>query len=215
VTTPLRSRRELLGGALGLGAALFAAPALAQPRLIDPYRVYTNRVTGERVRLLEAGPDGLDFEWRAVAGGGVPFEHLHDDQDEIFHVIEGHLDVWIAGESRRVGPGETAIIPAGAPHLVENPGPDEVTALVRLTPGLDALPAMQVYWGLCDDGLIDDDGVPDLITLAVLIGHLDVETRPAGVNQSLKDLAGSLRLLRIRPRYRELYRRYTGTELPG
>ena len=44
-------------------------------------------------------------------------EHQHD-QEEVWHVIEGEIEVTIGGKVHRAGPGTVAIIPPDTPHSV-------------------------------------------------------------------------------------------------
>jgi mannose-6-phosphate isomerase-like protein (cupin superfamily) len=55
------------------------------------------------------------------AKGGPP-RHLHRDQDEWFHVIEGEYIVEIGDERYRLGPGDSAFGPRGLPHCWVNVG---------------------------------------------------------------------------------------------
>ena len=43
----------------------------------------------------------------------------HHEQEEVWHIIEGQLDVTIAGRTERCGPGSVAIIPPNTPHSVQ------------------------------------------------------------------------------------------------
>jgi quercetin dioxygenase-like cupin family protein len=54
--------------------------------------------------------------WDFTAGSDI-HEH-HHPQEEVWHIVEGVLDVTIAGETRRAGPGMVAIVPANTPHSV-------------------------------------------------------------------------------------------------
>ena len=49
------------------------------------------------------------------AGSGPP-RHIHAGEDETFVVITGTCKVWIAGEERLAGPGESVFIPRGIEH---------------------------------------------------------------------------------------------------
>jgi len=51
------------------------------------------------------------------AGASV-HRHAHD-QEEIWHILEGELEVDIAGETRRAGPGMVAIVPPNTEHEVK------------------------------------------------------------------------------------------------
>jgi quercetin dioxygenase-like cupin family protein len=47
------------------------------------------------------------------AGGPPPHRH---DFEEIFHILEGELEITLRGEVFRAGPGTSVNIPANAPH---------------------------------------------------------------------------------------------------
>src|SRR4029077_8186170 len=50
--------------------------------------------------------------------GGSGHRHAHD-QEEVWHILEGELEVDIAGETRRAGPGMVAIVPPNTEHEVK------------------------------------------------------------------------------------------------
>jgi quercetin dioxygenase-like cupin family protein len=54
--------------------------------------------------------------WTFAAGTDV-HEHSHPNE-EVWHVLQGELEVTVSGESRRTGPGGVAIVPMGARHSV-------------------------------------------------------------------------------------------------
>ena len=56
--------------------------------------------------------------------GQMPPLHVHRTDDEVFHVIEGELTLYVGGEVARVGAGETAFAPRDVPHTyrVESDG---------------------------------------------------------------------------------------------
>src|SRR5579884_940199 len=60
---------------------------------------------------------GMTFaHWDFKAGAEI---HEHDHlQEEVWHVIEGELDVTIDGATRRAGPGMVAIVPPWTLHNV-------------------------------------------------------------------------------------------------
>jgi hypothetical protein len=55
--------------------------------------------------------------------GDSPPLHLHETQDELFHVLSGELLLVVGREEVRLGEGETALAPGGVPHSyrVESP----------------------------------------------------------------------------------------------
>src|SRR5262245_12166111 len=55
--------------------------------------------------------------YTADAGASI-HEHSHPN-DEVWNVIEGELEITIAGESRRLGPGAAAVVPPETAHSVK------------------------------------------------------------------------------------------------
>jgi quercetin dioxygenase-like cupin family protein len=49
--------------------------------------------------------------------GAEIYEH-HHEQEEIWHVLEGRLEITIAGEVREAGPGWVGIVPKSTSHAV-------------------------------------------------------------------------------------------------
>lgn len=84
-------------------------------------------------RHESGGVAGL-FESVVPSRGGPPV-HIHHNEDEIIHVIEGHYQFWLDGEVVPVGPGGSIFLPRGVPHTfrVADGGPGR--NLTVLTPG--------------------------------------------------------------------------------
>ena len=61
----------------------------------------------------------------------APPVHVHPTAEERYEVIEGALEVFTDGEWRPVKAGETARVPAGAPHSVRNAS-DEPARIVNI-----------------------------------------------------------------------------------
>lgn len=55
----------------------------------------------------------------AVPHCGGPGPHRHDFE-EMFHVLDGEIELTFRGEKRTIKAGETANIPANAPHFFSN-----------------------------------------------------------------------------------------------
>ena len=51
-----------------------------------------------------------------LAAGQSTARHYHGDTEEIYVVVEGHGEMEVDGERRRVGPGDAVLIPPGAWH---------------------------------------------------------------------------------------------------
>ena len=81
--------------------------------------------------------DGRSFsvhEWR---GSGPPYLHVHHEDDEAWHVLEGTLRFRFVDRSEEVGAGSTVFVPAGVPHTYE--AFEDARYLVVLTPRLRRL----------------------------------------------------------------------------
>lgn len=62
------------------------------------------------------GSDGISvLEHRAAQGDSPPL-HVHHDEDEIFHVLEGEVRYRVGDQERRASAGETLLTPKGIPH---------------------------------------------------------------------------------------------------
>lgn len=59
----------------------------------------------------------MTFGYYEVTAGASIHEHSHPNE-EVWHVIEGELEVTIGGETRVAGPGCVALIPADTSHSV-------------------------------------------------------------------------------------------------
>jgi quercetin dioxygenase-like cupin family protein len=61
--------------------------------------------------------ENMTFAWYAFTAGSSIHEHAHPNE-EVWHVIEGELEVTIEGVTRVAGPGCAAAVPADAKHSV-------------------------------------------------------------------------------------------------
>jgi len=68
-----------------------------------------------KVSTADSGGALLVCEIAHHAEGG-PARHMHHNQDEWFHVIEGEYVIEIGGELSRLTPGDSAFGPRGVPH---------------------------------------------------------------------------------------------------
>jgi len=81
----------------------------------------------------DSGGAMLAFEHRCPPGLGVP---PHSERNhESFYVLEGELEVEVAGKAHALGPGDFLRIPRGTVHSLHNPGPDPVRVLTVVSPG--------------------------------------------------------------------------------
>jgi quercetin dioxygenase-like cupin family protein len=93
-------------------------------------------MVGDTYTILLSGEDtGGRFaliDMLIPAGNGPP-AHRHDF-DEMFHVLEGEIEVTYRGQTSRVRAGQTANVPANAPHAFRNAGDQTVRLLCMVSP---------------------------------------------------------------------------------
>jgi mannose-6-phosphate isomerase-like protein (cupin superfamily) len=76
--------------------------------------------------------------WQITVAPGHQAEPHTLDRDETFLVLSGRLGF---GAGLELGPGDVAIVPAGEPITLSNPGPDEAVAYVAIAAGFVATTA--------------------------------------------------------------------------
>ncbi|HEY2756524.1 MAG TPA: cupin domain-containing protein [Pseudolabrys sp.] len=95
-------------------------------------------VPGEQVSVCVRGADvgGAYTILRSliVPDGAVPM-HIHQNEDEVFHIIEGCLHFHIGKAEFNASPGATVVVPKGAAHAWRNMTEARVLALIVFTPG--------------------------------------------------------------------------------
>jgi len=66
--------------------------------------------------------------------------HTHPELEEVIYVLRGEVTQWVERASRRLGPGESAHIPAGMVHATFNESDADAVILAILSPGACAGP---------------------------------------------------------------------------
>jgi quercetin dioxygenase-like cupin family protein len=95
------------GLAQSMARDLLGFAALPAPR-ITYHTMLPAILTGEAMSLVES-------TW--PLGTASP-SHRHEGEDEILIVLSGTVEVRMAGQAKRFGPGQTAFIPRGMEHEV-------------------------------------------------------------------------------------------------
>ncbi|MEO8028867.1 MAG: cupin domain-containing protein [Bryobacteraceae bacterium] len=73
------------------------------------------RLPGWRGRFFDSA--SMSFAQYEFDAGASVHEHFHP-QEEVWQVIEGEVELTIAGETARVGAGGAGIVPSNARHSV-------------------------------------------------------------------------------------------------
>jgi mannose-6-phosphate isomerase-like protein (cupin superfamily) len=64
-------------------------------------------------RVVASGNGNL---FKVAKGVGSTNWHTHEDQEEVFLLIEGHLTIQLRDRNVELGPGELFVIPRGTEH---------------------------------------------------------------------------------------------------
>jgi quercetin dioxygenase-like cupin family protein len=156
-------------------------PVLAPPRsLRHPHH-------GETATILQAAheSDGVRTIVHVAIepAGGAPLFRRTAYAKRV-EVLEGMLMLRLGDARRRLGPGDTAVVPAGVPHRLANDELEPVALLVDVEPGHTGFErALMATAGLAADGLVSRRGIPlNPYHLATLLEWS--ETRLAGSAES-------------------------------
>lgn len=88
------------------------------------------------IRIPPEATKGAFSLWEEVVpeDAGPPL-HVHRTEAEVFVVLEGRIRFRCGETLRDIGPGASAMIPAGAPHSFKGLGPGRSRVLILLSPG--------------------------------------------------------------------------------
>jgi quercetin dioxygenase-like cupin family protein len=148
---------------------------------IDLYQPFTNPITRETFRCISSTEEAFTMEWTVHSGGYVPFEHVHINQHEIFHIQRGQMRARVKGVTHIGNVGETLTIPRGIRHIAFNDKDEPLVCIVEYKPGLDHYKTMQCFAGLTIDCDYDKRGlvnVPKIMFMMKKANALSM-TRPA------------------------------------
>jgi quercetin dioxygenase-like cupin family protein len=156
-------------------------------------QIIENPVSGERIEFLRTAgnTDGelLEFELTLAPDGRVPGAHVHPEQEESFHVIEGTMRFRLGLRTIVAEAGETVVVPAGRVHKFSNGGDSEARVLVQVTPALDMEDLLVTTAELAHEGKVLRSGMPKPLHLALFVSRFRREVRapfpPAPVVRAL------------------------------
>lgn len=64
-----------------------------------------------------------------------PPRHIHHNEDEVIHLVEGDVHFWLEGETFVRGAGDTVFIPRGKEHTFHIVGDSPARFVTCVTPG--------------------------------------------------------------------------------
>ncbi|MBA2713164.1 MAG: cupin domain-containing protein [Rubrobacteraceae bacterium] len=127
--------------------------------------------------FLEAGSEVLRIRTFNPPTGVPEPEHVHPFQESGFEIISGSLRLRVAGEEQSLRAGESTTIPANTPHYFWNDGGEEAHSIQWFRPALKIDRFFESFFGLAQDGKLNDKGLPSLLQLAVSVPYFGDEIR--------------------------------------
>lgn len=120
-------------------------------RVVEPSAMTVMEAFGDRATFrltgAETGGKYTAFMLETPPGGGPP-PHVHDREDEWFHVLEGEVEFFSAGQWTKVEVGSVVFAPKGSLHCFRNIGDTMLRQLVHTAPSgfEDFFAAMTAEW---------------------------------------------------------------------
>ncbi|TND03689.1 MAG: Cupin 2 barrel domain-containing protein [Bacteroidetes bacterium] len=176
------------------------------------YEPCTNPISGETFRAISFDKDAFVMQWTVQPEGYVPFEHVHLNQDEIFHVKKGEMRVVIAGKEQIAKAGESITIPKRVVHVAYNNKAEVLDCIVEYKPGLDHDVFMQCLCGLTNDGLNDKKGGISIPRMGYFLARMNAKcmARPTEIPAPLFNIALRFFYLRgVLSGWSRLFEKYT------
>jgi quercetin dioxygenase-like cupin family protein len=144
-------------------------------------QIIENPVTGERITFIRTAQDTagerLEFELELDADGRVPGAHVHPEQEERFHVLEGTMRFRLGRRRIVAEAGETVVVPAGRVHKFSNGGDGPARARVEVVPALAMEELLCTATQLAHEGRVTRAGMPTPMHLALFVRRFRREVR--------------------------------------
>ena len=156
--------------------------------MIKDSHTVTHTFTGETISFIKKTKQELLIEVHLPPNAVGPPLHSHDRFTEQFTVIEGELTVTYKKEHLILTPGKTITVPLKEAHTFNNPSTKPVRFTVALTPGEGFEESVRIHYGLMEDGLTNDKGIPNNLFYTIYILYLQntlVSGIPIWIQRSL------------------------------
>lgn len=149
---------------------------------------YTNKLirnpkSGQDIKFLVTGKEtnGKSLEMESVynSRSKEPLAHYHPFQEEDFTVLEGELTVYIDGQQRTLKKGDTLHIPANKVHSMWNNSDNKTIVHWKVQPAMETEHLLETTAGLAGDGKTNNDGMPDILQVSLMINKYSTVFRLA------------------------------------
>ncbi|WP_104733868.1 cupin domain-containing protein [Hanstruepera ponticola] len=114
-----------------------------KPRIIKNDAGHKLNVMGDNqiIKLSSKDTNGQFtlIEQHNEPGMGIP-PHVHENEDEVFHVLTGKVEMMIGAESTTLSAGDMIFCPRGIPHAWRVVGEEKAKAMLSIFPaGLEGM----------------------------------------------------------------------------
>ncbi|WP_191859470.1 cupin domain-containing protein [Hanstruepera ponticola] len=114
-----------------------------KPRIIKNDAGHKLNVMGDNqiIKLSSKDTNGQFtlIEQHNEPGMGIP-PHIHENEDEVFHVLTGKVEMMIGEESTTLSAGDMIFCPRGIPHAWRVVGEEKAKAMLSIFPaGLEGM----------------------------------------------------------------------------
>lgn len=118
-------------------------PKSLRPKIVKNGQGDTLSVIGDQQTIKLTGKDTYGqftlIEENNVPGTQIPL-HVHDDEDEVFHLLAGQLEVQIGDETKQLQAGDIIFCPRGVPHAWKVIGNENAKVMLSIFPaGLEQM----------------------------------------------------------------------------
>ncbi|MEM8510218.1 MAG: cupin domain-containing protein [Bacteroidota bacterium] len=128
---------SLVGNASALGGGHEKRSQNMKPKILKEGEGEKQLLLGDRQTIKLTGKDTnnqyTQIEHVSNPGMGIPL-HIHRDEDEVFHVLEGELEIQVGDEVKVLKSGDIGFCPRGIPHSWRVVGDQKVKLMLCVFP---------------------------------------------------------------------------------
>jgi mannose-6-phosphate isomerase-like protein (cupin superfamily) len=139
-------------------------------RTLDLRKVWGTIITYNYINEALVAPDKPFTSITELFPGGESPVHAHPEQEEMYEVQEGEMEIMLDGEWKTLSAGEKITIPKGTPHAVRNTSEEKAIATNTHSPGLrigEMLETIQQY--IADKKIKGPRGFKNMAYMASII----------------------------------------------
>jgi quercetin dioxygenase-like cupin family protein len=138
-------------------------------------KIIENSSTGQTIQFIETssqtGGELLEMESSFRAHSKEPPPHYHPYQKEDFTIVSGELTVRMDGRLWVFRNGDSFHVPINKVHSMWNASTAKTIVNWKVRPAMRTENLLEMVSGLANDGKTNQQGVPNLLQVALLANH--------------------------------------------